>query len=73
MHWRLQYEEIWEQRSPRESLEYLEKQKVSLDGCRPILAEVKSVNRMVNYMKKQKVAPSKLYITWGGLSPLGQS
>ena len=23
-----------------------------------------SVNRMVNYMKKQKVAPSKMYITW---------
>lgn len=60
----LQYEEDMGAKISKESLEYLEKQKVSLDGCRPILAEVKSVNRMVNYMKKQKVAPSKLYITW---------
>lgn len=48
----------------QEYLVYLEKKKVSLDSCRLILEDVKSVNRMVNYMKKQKVAPSKLYITW---------
>ena len=60
----LQYEEDTGVKISQESLEYLEKNKVSLDGCREILKEVKSVNRMVNYMKKQKVAPSKMYITW---------
>ena len=60
----LQYEEGTGVKISKESLEYLEKQKVSLDGCRAILQETKSVNRMVNYMKKQKMTPSKLYITW---------
>lgn len=60
----LQYEEDTGVKIFQESLEYLEKKKVSLDGCRLILQEVKSVNRMVNYMKKQKVEPSKLCITW---------
>lgn len=60
----LQYEEDMCLKISQESLEYLEKKKISLDGCRPILAEVKSVNRMVNYMKKQKGEISKLCITW---------
>lgn len=60
----LQYEEEVGVKISQESLEYLEKKKVSLESCSGILVDVKSVNRMVNYMKKQKVAPSKLYITW---------
>ena len=60
----LQYEEDMGVKISQESLEYLEKKKVGLDGCRPILQEVKSVNRMVNYMKKQKGEISKLCITW---------
>ena len=60
----LQYEEDMGVKISQESMEYLEKKKVSLDSCRLILVDVKSVNRMVNYMKKQKGEVSKLCITW---------
>ena len=60
----LQYEEAMEIKISQESLEYLQSKKVSVSDCKDILMELKSVNRMVNYMKKQHVAPSKLTITW---------
>lgn len=60
----LQYEEAMEIKISQESLEYLQSKKVSVSGCEDILMELKSVNRMVNYMKKQRVAPSKLTTTW---------
>ena len=55
----MQYEEDMGVKISQESLEYLEKKKVSLDSCRLILVEVKSVNRMVNYMKKHKGEPER--------------
>lgn len=48
----------------QESLQYLANKNVSVSDCEDILKELKSVNRMVNYMKRQKIAPKKLAITW---------
>ena len=60
----LQYEEAMEIKISQESLEYLQSKKVSVSDCEDILIELKSVNRMVNYMKKQHIAPNRLAITW---------
>lgn len=60
----LRYEQDNDIRITQESLEWLAQKNVRIDDCRDILKELGSVNRMVNYMKKQKVAASKLTITW---------
>lgn len=60
----LQYEEKTGIKISRESLEFLQKKKVSMEYCREILQEVGSVNRMVNYMKKQRIAPNNLAHIW---------
>jgi hypothetical protein len=60
----LQYEETTGIRVPQEVLEYLAKNKLRPDDCMGILQELKSTTRMMNYMKKQKVKPSRLMITW---------
>lgn len=60
----LQYEQENGIRISQESLQYLSDKKVEMDDCKEILKELKSVNRMVNYMKKQKVAPSRLVQMW---------
>lgn len=65
----LQYEEEAELSEKRikisqESLEYLNTKKIHRSDCEEILKEVKSVNRMVNYMKKQKAAPNRLTQIW---------
>lgn len=60
----LQYEAAAGVKISGESLEFLGKKKVSPDDCKEILTELRSVNRMVNYMKKQKIAPGKLVQTW---------
>ena len=60
----LQYEQDCDIRITQESLEWLAKKKLHIDDCESILNELGSVNRMVNYIKKQKVAASKFVITW---------
>lgn len=65
----LQYEEEMEFlekkiKITQESLEYLNKKKVKKSECEDILKELKSVNRMVNYMIKQKIATNRLAQTW---------
>ncbi len=60
----LQYEETAGIKISQESLQYLEKKNVSMSDCNDILKELKNVNRMVNYMKKQKIAPKNIVITW---------
>lgn len=65
----LQYEEESEFDGRRikisqESLEYLDAKKVRLEDCRMILQELGSVNRMVNYLKKQKMSPNTVAQTW---------
>lgn len=65
----LQYEEESEFDGHRikisqESLEYLDAKKVRLEDCRMILQELGSVNRMVNYLKKQKESPRTVVQTW---------
>ena len=60
----LQYEQNSGIRITQESLEWLAEKKLHIDDCANILYELGSVNRMVNYMKKQKVVASKLVITW---------
>lgn len=65
----LQYEEESEFDGRRikisqESLEYLDAKKVRLEDCRMILQELGSVNRMVNYLKKQKGSPQTVVQTW---------
>lgn len=47
-----------------ETLSYLSQKKISLHDCEGILKELGSVNRMVNYMKKQTIAPSRFLTTW---------
>lgn len=61
----LQYEEREDIKISKDSLEYLQEKKVDPRNCENILKELKSVNRMVNYMKKQKVAPNRLASIWG--------
>lgn len=60
----LQYEEKAGIKISQESLEYLQRKNVMKDDCEGILREIKSVNRMVNYMKKQKMTPNSLITTW---------
>lgn len=37
---------------------------LKISDCQDILDELESVNRMINYLKKQKIAPSKFTIIW---------
>ncbi len=65
----LQYEEEQEaygskKRITQESLDYLEEKQISPEECKEILKATGSVNRMVNYMKKQKISPHNLMNTW---------
>lgn len=48
----------------QDSLEYLDTKKVRLEDCQEILKELGSVNRMVNYLKKQKMSPRTVIQTW---------
>lgn len=65
----LQYEEESEFDGRRikisqEALEYLDAKKVSKENCEEILQVLGSVNRMVNYLKKQKMSPNTVAQTW---------
>lgn len=60
----LQYEELEEVKIPQEALQYLTNKNLRVYECKEILKELKSVTRMVNYMKKQTVPPKKLVTTW---------
>lgn len=60
----LQYEQEQGIKISKESLEWLSKKKVTLSECKEILNNLGSVNKMVNYLKKQRVAPSKAITTW---------
>lgn len=60
----LQYEQEKGIKISQESLQFLSDKSVGVDECRDILKELKSVNRLVNYMKKQKVAPGKITTIW---------
>ncbi|MCD8198219.1 MAG: PcfJ domain-containing protein [Lachnospiraceae bacterium] len=68
MYW-LQYEKEMEDaghpmRITQESLEYLDQKGISMRSCETILRAMGSVNRMVNYMRRQKVKPDKLVTEW---------
>ena len=60
----LQYEQETGKKITQESLEFLNGRDPEPSDCREILKCLGSVNRMVNYMKKQKIAPSTLLETW---------
>lgn len=60
----LQYEQGQGIKISQESLEWLSKKKITLSECSEILNDVGSVNKMVNYLKKQRVAPSEVITTW---------
>ena len=60
----LQYEEYTGKKISQESLEWLAEKKTSPNQFGTILRAVGSVNRMVNYAKKQKMAGSKLETYW---------
>lgn len=65
----LQYEQRQEDkgkhlRISQESLEFLNRKKLSPRDCEQLLKELGSVDRMVNYLKKQKVAPTNFIYTW---------
>lgn len=60
----LQYETEQGIKISQETLHYLSDKDVCMRDCEDILKELKSVNRMANYMKKQRVAPNKLTTTW---------
>ena len=51
-------------KTSQESLEYLTVKNVSKSNCEEILKELGSVNRMVNYMKKQRINPQTLTQIW---------
>ncbi len=60
----LQYEQRKAIKISGESLCYLGRKHVGPDDCREMLEAAGSVNRMVNYMKKQGRAVRPLIITW---------
>lgn len=65
----LQYEKKTEQMGKKikisqESLEYLDRKNVYMSECEDILKELGSVDRMVNYMKKQSISPRTLTGIW---------
>ena len=57
--WKPYVEEI-----TQESLEWIARKNLKISDCQDILNELESVNRMVNYLKKQKIAPGKFTIMW---------
>lgn len=60
----LQYEQETKKKISQQSLEFLSGRAPEPSDCREILKCLGSVNRMANYMKKQKIAPSTLIETW---------
>ena len=60
----LQYEQKQGIKISKGSLEWLSKKKMTLSKCKEILNDLGSVNKMVNYLKKQRVAPSEAITTW---------
>ena len=60
----LRYEQDNDIRITQESLEWIAGKNLKISDCQDILNELESVNRMVNYLKKQKIAPSKFTIIW---------
>lgn len=60
----LQYEEQQGIKITTESLQWLADNNLDMEECTEILHELRSVNRMVNYMKKQDVKPKDLVTTW---------
>lgn len=65
----LQYEELMEEAEKKikistETLEFLERRRVGVDTCKDILEELGSVNRMANYLKKQRVRADDFVRTW---------
>lgn len=60
----LRYEQKNNIRITQESLEWIAGKNLKISDCQDILDELESVNRMVNYLKKQKIAPGKFAIIW---------
>lgn len=60
----LQYEEQEKIKISQESLEWLSKKKFQISYCNEILDGIRSVNKMVNYIKKQTISPTQVVITW---------
>lgn len=60
----LQYEEKHDIRIKQEAIEYLQAQKISPTCLRGFINELGSVNRAVNYLKKQKTKPSTTIEIW---------
>jgi len=63
MKW-LQYEMKSGSRISAESLEWLQLKDISPGDVQEILKELKSVNRMVNYLRKQRIAPKNVITIW---------
>lgn len=63
--WRwLEYEQKTGKKISQDTLEWLEKKGLTYSECDALLKELGSVNRMVNYMKKQTIAPSRIIEVW---------
>ncbi|MFQ7287663.1 MAG: PcfJ domain-containing protein [Lacrimispora saccharolytica] len=63
--WRwLEYEQKTSRKISQEALEWLQEKNVTSSECTALLQELGSVNRMVNYMKKQRVAPGRIIEVW---------
>lgn len=60
----LQKEEAMGVRISEESLRYLSEKRLSVRECGSLLESAGSVNRMVNYIKKQKLPARKTMIIW---------
>lgn len=60
----LRYEQVSGKKITKESLEWLNRANVRPRSCQELLDGIGSVNKMVNYLKKQKEKPGKALITW---------
>lgn len=60
----LQYEQDSGKKITDETLTFLDRSGLSPECCTEILQALGSPNRMANYIRKQKIAPSKILRTW---------
>lgn len=60
----LRYEEQQNIKISQQVIMWLQSNCITVKNCKSILEEIRSIDRMVNYIKKQKGEPFELVITW---------
>ena len=61
----LQYEQCTGSRITKDTLEYLQEQNITPHDCKGFIAELGSVNRVANYLRKQTIKAKTTIEIWG--------